>query len=133
MRFMLSCLLSHDCDLTELLLVLYPHTRHKPVVINRKCTRGKRKAKKKIPEVSGNNAHLNIQLWLNRKSSICFAMTTNQSQSFGQNMRGWKRTIPELFLENFCRNICSNKANQRTNGPVNAHLISWYKNKFRQI
>ena len=23
--------------------------------------------------------------------------------------------------------------NQRTNGPVNAHLISWYKTKFRQI
>ena len=28
---------------------------------------------------------------------------------------------------------CPQKGNQRTNGPVNARLISWYKNKFHQI
>ena len=33
-----------------------------------------------------------------------FAMTTNQNKAFGQNLHGWKRSIPETFLLNFCKN-----------------------------
>ena len=40
------------------------------------------------PEAHGLNAHLSIQLWLNKKINISVDMTTNQNQAFGQNMHG---------------------------------------------
>ena len=48
------------------------------------------------PEAHGHNAQLNIRL--NRKLSNVNAMTTNQNQSFGQNLHGWKRNTPETCL-----------------------------------
>ena len=88
--------------------------------------------------------HLNIQIWLNRNFSLSIAMTANQNQPFGQRhmVAFGLKTIPEFFFVKLCKTICSYKAingnihffskisqwklscNQRTNGPVNAHLIS---------
>ena len=49
----------------------------------------------------GHNAHLNIQLWLNRRLSLSVTMTNNQNQLFGQNSHCWNRTTPELFCKTF--------------------------------
>ena len=49
-------------------------------------------------ETHGRNAHLYIQLWLNRILNLDDAMRTNQSQLFGQNMHDWKTAIRNISV-----------------------------------